>query len=107
VFSLIRNIGSSLGISLVTTMLTRNTQIMHSRLAENVTPYFDPLRPAAATTRQGMAMLNQVVTGQATMIAYNNDFKMMMILSLCAIPLVALLRRVEPVPAAEPAVVME
>ena len=105
VFSLIRNIGSSLGISLVTTMLTRNTQIMHSRLAEHVTPYFDPLRPAAATTRQGMAMLNQVVTGQATMIAYNNDFKMMMILSLCAVPLVALLRSSKPAPGAEPVVV--
>ena len=105
VFSLVRNIGSSLGISLVTTMLTRNTQMMHSRLAENITPYLDPLRPAAATTRQGMAMLNQVVTGQATMIAYNNDFKMMMILSLCAIPLVALLRGAKPAPGAEPVVV--
>ena len=105
VFSLIRNVGSSLGISLVTTMLTRNTQIMHSRLAENVTPYLDPLRPAAATTRQGMAMLNQVVTGQATMIAYNNDFKMMMILSLCAVPVVAVLRSSKPAPGAERVVV--
>jgi MFS transporter, DHA2 family, multidrug resistance protein len=105
VFSLVRNLGSSIGISLVTTMLTRNIQIMHSRLAENVTPYLDPLRPAAVTTRQGMAMLNQTVTGQATMIAYNNDFKMMMVLSLFAIPLVALLRGVKPAPGAEPVVV--
>ena len=37
-------------------------------------------------------MLNHTVTTQATMIAYNNDFKMMMILSLCSIPFVALLR---------------
>jgi DHA2 family multidrug resistance protein len=107
VFSLIRNIGSSIGISLVTTMLTRNTQMMHSRLAEHVTPYLDPLHPATATTTRGMAMLNQTVTNQATMIAYNNDFKMMMILSMCAIPLVALLRRAEPVPGAEPVVVVE
>jgi DHA2 family multidrug resistance protein len=106
-FSLIRNIGSSIGISLVTTMLTRGTQTMHSRLAENVTPYLDPLHPVAATTRQGMAMLNQTVTTQATMIAYNNDFKMMMILSVCAMPLVALLRRPAPAPGAEPVVVAE
>jgi DHA2 family multidrug resistance protein len=52
-----------------------------------------------------MAMLNQVVTGQATMIAYNNDFKMMMILSLCAVPLVVLLRSSKPAPGAEPVVV--
>jgi len=91
-FSLIRNIGSSIGISVVTTMLTRNTQLMHSRLAEHVTPYLEPLHPAASTTMQGIAMLNQRVTTQAAMIAYNNDFKMMMILSVCAMPFVALLR---------------
>jgi DHA2 family multidrug resistance protein len=107
VFSLIRNIGSSIGISLVTTMLTRNTQMMHSRLAEHVTPYLNPLHPAAATTTRGMAMLNQTVTSQATMIAYNNDFKMMMILSLCAIPLVALVRRAGPARGAEPVVAVE
>jgi DHA2 family multidrug resistance protein len=106
-FSLIRNIGSSIGISLVTTMLTRNTQVMHSRLAEHVTPYLDALHPANATTTRGMAMLNQTVTNQATMLAYNNDFKLMMILSLCAMPLVVLLRRVEPTPGAEPVVVVE
>jgi DHA2 family multidrug resistance protein len=107
VFSLIRNIGSSIGIAMVTTMLTRNTQVMHSRLAEHVTPYLDPLHPAAATTLQGMAALNRTVTNQAMMIAYNNDFKMMMILSLCAIPLVVLVRPAGPAPGAEPAVVME
>jgi DHA2 family multidrug resistance protein len=53
-----------------------------------------------------MAMLNRTVTSQATMIAYNNDFKMMMILSLCAIPFVALLRGAKPQPGAEP-VLME
>jgi len=41
IFSLVRTLGSSIGISVVTTMLTRNTQVMHSRLAENITPYFD------------------------------------------------------------------
>jgi DHA2 family multidrug resistance protein len=91
-FSLIRNIGSSIGISVVTTMLTRNTQMMHSRLAEHVTPYLDPLHPATSVTTRSIAMLNRTVTTQATMIAYNNDFKMMMILSLCAMPFVALLR---------------
>ncbi len=92
VFSLIRNVGSSIGISAVTTLLTRNTQVMHSRLAENVTPYLDPLHPARATTAQGVAMLNHAVTSQAMMIAYNNDFKLMMVLTLCAIPFIALLR---------------
>jgi DHA2 family multidrug resistance protein len=108
VFSLLRNVGSAVGIAGVTTMLTRNTQVMHSRLAENITPYLDPLHPATAdATAQSVAVLNQTVTNQAAMIAYNNDFKMMMILSLCAIPLVALLRSAQPKPGAEPVVVVE
>jgi DHA2 family multidrug resistance protein len=104
VFSLIRNIGSSIGISVVTTLLTRNTQMMHSRLAEQITPYSDVLRTQSTT--HGLAMLNQSVSGQAAMIAYNNDFKLMMVLTLCAIPLVLLLRGVGPKKSAEP-VVME
>jgi DHA2 family multidrug resistance protein len=91
-FSLVRNIGSSIGIAVVTTMLIRNTQVMHSRLAESVTPYFDPWHAATPMTGAGMAMVNRTVTNQATMIAYNNNFKMMMIMTLCAIPLLVLMR---------------
>jgi len=94
-FSLMRNLGSSVGISAVTTLLVRNTQIMHSRLAEHVTPYSDGLTqslsggvPAASQ----LAGINAAVTQQAAMIAYNNDFKLMLILTVIAIPLVALLR---------------
>jgi DHA2 family multidrug resistance protein len=107
VFSLIRNIGSSVGISVVTTLLTRNTQTMHSRLAERLTPFGDALHaPAAAMLAEpgGLAALNQSVTAQATMIAYNNDFKLMMVLTVCAVPLVALLRRATAAKDAEPMV---
>ena len=106
-FSLIRNLGSSIGISVVEALLTRNTQAMHSSLAEHVTPYGDfmHLQSAATATAQGLAMLNQAVTRQAAMIAYNDDFKLMMLLTLCAIPLVALLRSGSPRKDAEPVVV--
>jgi MFS transporter, DHA2 family, multidrug resistance protein len=91
IFSLMRNIGSSIGISIVTALLTRNTQIMHSRLAENVTPYFNPWH-ASLSSAAGAQLVNHTVTTQAAMIAYNNDFKMMLILSLAAAPAVLLLR---------------
>jgi MFS transporter, DHA2 family, multidrug resistance protein len=94
-FSLVRNVGSSVGISIVETLLTRNTQIMHARLAEHVTPFNDVLRAQAvpgASAAQGLAMLNHSITSQAAMIAYDNDFKLMLVLTLCAIPLVLLLR---------------
>jgi MFS transporter, DHA2 family, multidrug resistance protein len=108
VFSLVRNIGSSIGISAVTTLLTRNTQMMHSRLADQVTPYSDFMHsqaPSALTTTRGLLALNGSVTDQAAMIAYNNDFKLMMILTLCAIPLVVLLRGGKPKKSAEPVVI--
>jgi len=107
-FSLVRNVGSSVGISVVETLLTRNTQIMHSRLGEQITPYNDVLHsqsPTALSTTHGLAMLNHTVNDQAAMIAYNNDFKLMMVLTLCAIPLVLLLRRGDRKKAPEPAVI--
>ncbi len=108
VFSLLRNVGSSIGISVVETLLTRNTQIMHARLAERVTPYSDILRlqsPNAFTDAHSLAALNANVTGQAAMIAYNNDFMLMLILTLCSIPLVLLLRSARPGKPAEAAVI--
>jgi len=95
-FSLTRNLGSSIGISVVNTLLTRNTQIMHATLGENVNRYSALLRsqfPGGLANLRSIAGLNATVTEQATMIAYNNDFKLMMFLSLAAIPLVLLLRR--------------
>ena len=107
VFSLIRNIGSSVGISAVTTLLVRNTQTMHASLAEHITAYGDALHaPAAAALAMpgGLAALNRSVSAQAAMIAYNDDFKLMMVLTICAVPLVALLRRAAAAKNAEPAV---
>jgi MFS transporter, DHA2 family, multidrug resistance protein len=104
-FSLIRNLGSSIGISVVNTLLTRNTQIMHATLGEHVSRYSSVLRArlpgGGSPSLRTMAGLNATVTEQGTMIAYNNDFKLMLVLSLAVIPFVLLLRkargRVEPV----------
>ena len=96
IFSLTRNVGSSIGISVVNTLLTRNTQIMHSTLGEHVMRYSPMLRaqlPDGPPSLHTLAELNATVTEQGSMIAYNNDFKLMMVLSLAAIPLVFLLRK--------------
>jgi DHA2 family multidrug resistance protein len=96
IFSLTRNLGSSIGISVVNTLLTRNTQIMHATLGEHVNRYSPVLRaqmPDGSPSLHAMAGLNATVTEQAAMIAYNNDFRLMMILSMAAIPLVLLLRK--------------
>jgi DHA2 family multidrug resistance protein len=98
-FSLVRNIGSSIGISIVIFLLGRNTQVMHSEIAAQVTPFNDALHMGGAAriwdmaTAAGRAALNGEITRQATIIAFNDDFKLMMIVALTAIPLVFLLRR--------------
>jgi len=106
IFSLTRNLGSSIGISVVNTLLTRNTQIMHATLGEHVSRYSPILRAqipgGESPSLRMLAGLNATVTEQAAMIAYNNDFKLMMLLSLAAIPLVLLLRKSGTTPA-EPA----
>ncbi|HEY3147354.1 MAG TPA: DHA2 family efflux MFS transporter permease subunit [Dongiaceae bacterium] len=98
-FSLMRNIGSSVGISIVTALLTRNTQINHSQMAEHITPYMQALQapgyPAMWSfhTTEGLAALNEELTRQAQMVAYLNDFKLLMWVTLAAAPLILLLRK--------------
>jgi DHA2 family multidrug resistance protein len=103
-FSLTRNIGSSVGIAAVQALFIRNTQIMHARLAEHVTPYVDPLAALPdLSTVPALAAMNSRVTEQATMISYDNVFKLMFILSILCIPLAILFRKVKTALAAPPA----
>ncbi|PZO86768.1 MAG: EmrB/QacA family drug resistance transporter [Sphingomonas sanxanigenens] len=97
--NLLRSIGSSAGISIVTFMLTRNAQTSHQDLAGHITPFSLPsIDPTNAMAMGGagdsmMAMIDAEVNRQALMIAYLDDFKMMAIVTLVTIPLVMLLRR--------------
>jgi DHA2 family multidrug resistance protein len=109
-FSLIRNIGSSVGISIVMTVLGHEIQASHAGLSENITPFraalVAPDVPAAwnVATDTGVLALEAEVTRQAITIAYVNDFRFMMYLSVLALPLLLLLRspRMSPKAAARP-----
>jgi MFS transporter, DHA2 family, multidrug resistance protein len=95
-FSLVRNIGSSIGISIVATLLARNTQISHAVLAGHITPFhhaegFATAAPLSST--QVLGLLNAEVTRQAAMIAYLDDFKLMMFVTVACLPLLLLLRK--------------
>jgi DHA2 family multidrug resistance protein len=97
-FNLARNLGSSIGISVVTALLTRNTQIVHASLGENLVPYNIAANNAYAanhidpTTTTGLVALNNMLTDQATMIAYIDDYQLMMLVTLAVVPLLFLLR---------------
>jgi MFS transporter, DHA2 family, multidrug resistance protein len=97
--SLMRNLGGSIGISIFEALLIQNTQIVHSRLIENLRPD-NPLAqgpllapPFSLTTPSGIAALNAEVTRQAAMVAYLNDYALMMLIVLLLIPLLLLVRR--------------
>ena len=95
-YSLIRNIGSSIGISLVQTLLVRNTQIAHASLTEQVNianpALFDPALAAFYNLDNGAGFLNSEVTRQASMIAYLDDYWLMLCLTLLVIPMLLLIR---------------
>ncbi len=96
-FSLVRNIGSSIGISIVSAMLVRNVQINHSELAAVINP-FNPVlwqaSPAAASGNiSALSQIDGLVNVQAAMISYVDDFVLMMWVTLAAIPLTLFLRR--------------
>ena len=98
IYSLIRNIGSSIGISLVQTMLVRNTVVVHAALTDRIT-YANPAwdNPAIAAIYDlkvpaGVAALDATITQQAAMIAYVDDFCLMLILTLLVMPLIFLLQ---------------
>ena len=92
-YSLSRNIGSSIGISVVNSLLTTNTQVNHADIAQHVTGInrmFDV--PVIArfwnpVTAAGRAALDAVVTQQAQIIAYIDDYKLLMIATIVVIPL--------------------
>jgi DHA2 family multidrug resistance protein len=98
-YNLARNIGSSVGISVVNALLTRNIQINHASITEHVTPlnrgfenpsvqhFWNPL------TAAGRAALDAVITQQAQIIAYIDDYKLLMFATLAVLPLLLVFTR--------------
>ena len=107
VFSLLRNIGASVGISIVQALLAVNAAGAHERLSEFISssnPVLGTLPPALdPSTAAGLALLNGEVTRQATLIAYLGDFRVMMVMAIVAIPLLLLIRRPGRAPDGAPA----
>ena len=98
ILNLSRSLGSSASISIVVALLARNTATSHADLAGHLTPAQLGLDPhnfayAASVAESGLAMLNAEVTRQATMIAFLDDFYLMMLITICALPLSLLVKR--------------
>jgi DHA2 family multidrug resistance protein len=98
--NLSRNIGGSVGISIVSTQLVRMTQVSHADLAANITQQTIPTAnpellqtvvPVAGPA--ALAYINAMITKQALFIAYLDDFKLMMIVTFAVLPLLLFMKR--------------
>ena len=98
-FSLVRNVGSAIGVSVTSFMLAQNTQIMHAQISEGLTPFNRMLQTGGAylswnvATARGRSALNGEVTRQAIAIAYTDDFKLMFWVTLFTASMIFLMRR--------------
>lgn len=101
-YSLMRSIGASIGVSLAVTYLGRQSQANHAAFVPSLDPSRLALREAVElgavdlSTPAGLLALNAEVTRQATTLAYLQDFRLMMWVTLVALPLVLLLRGPQP-----------
>jgi len=98
-FSLIRNVGQGVGISVVTTVLAQMQVVNYAELGERITLDSAPVRDFAASAggfANIVSTLNGLLTQQAAMLAFLDDFKLMMVLTLVSLPIVFLLRRPAP-----------
>jgi DHA2 family multidrug resistance protein len=102
VYTLVRNLGSSVGISIMNALVIANTQTMHASLAAKVVTsdavvratlprMLDPSTPA------GITSLNGEITRQASMVAYVDDFRLMLIITIACMPMLLLMRKPRPV----------
>jgi DHA2 family multidrug resistance protein len=112
-YSVMRNIGSSMGISFVTTFLARRSQLHQSVLTAHVTPYDEGVREFLGQAGRrlfedglggrahlgGLAMLYRTVQQQAAVLSFSDAFWVMGFVFLAMTPLALLMRRAGRAPA--------
>ena len=98
-YSLTRNIGSALGVSVTSAVLARSVQILHSQFAEQITPFNRALQSGAAglfygpSTPFGIQGAEAQVQYHALVSAYANDFLLMFWVCLPVLPLLFFMKK--------------
>jgi DHA2 family multidrug resistance protein len=91
--TLMRNVASSIGISLVIAQLTEGSRRVYAVLSEHINPFNHALQMPDVSSiinmssDKGRAMADVIVSLQAQIIAFSRDYQMVMLFTLCAIPL--------------------
>ena len=112
-FSLVRNVGSAIGVSVSSFMLAQNAQIAHAGIVEWLTPFNRMMQTGGAylrwnaATSAGRAALDAEVGRQALAIAYTDDFLLMFWVTLPTALLLLLMRRPARPPAGAPVAIAD
>lgn len=97
-YSLLNNMGRSLGIALFASYLARNTQANHAILSEKVTKFSDAVRHLELPrvwdldTMAGLRAIDRTVGQQAELIAYINDFRLLAVIIVICMPVLFIMR---------------
>jgi DHA2 family multidrug resistance protein len=106
-FNLLRNLGGSFGVAIVTTILARRAQFHQARLVEHLTPFDIPYQLSlaniqsflhlkgitAAAPQAALGVIYRNLVKEATMLAFNDTFHFVFILMLAVLPLIFFLKR--------------
>jgi DHA2 family multidrug resistance protein len=95
--TLMRNVASSIGISMVIAQLTEGSRRIYAILSEHINPFNqaiqmpDVSRLINLNADSGRALADVMVTLQAQIIAFSQDYQLVMIFVLCSIPLAVMI----------------
>jgi DHA2 family multidrug resistance protein len=95
--TLMRNVASSIGISLVIAQLTQGSRYTYAVISQHINPFNHAMQMPEVrgmmdmATDKGRAMADLMVKVQAQIIAFSHDYQLVMIFTACAIPLAILI----------------
>ena len=107
-YNLMRNIGGSVGISMVQTILVRHQQLHQTELVRHLTPtspnyqqnlsylakFFSQFADPLTAQRQSLEQVGQILSRQSMLWSYVDDFRYMALACFCCVPVVWIVKRV-------------
>ena len=108
IYNLMRNVGGSFGIAMVTTLLARGAQSHQAAMVSHLTPYDPVFRErlsemvssfaahgnVVTATQQAYGAIYQTLVRQATLLAYIDNFRLLALLCLICMPAGLLFKKV-------------
>jgi DHA2 family multidrug resistance protein len=101
--SLVRNVGSAIGISITSALLDRQTHYEHAVLTQYITPFFRVLQAGGSVTKMlapgtpgGASLLDQMINTQSQIISYIDDYKFLLFTTIPAAACLLLMSRPKP-----------